>query len=53
MRMLMGAMLEFQRQGAILFDYGNNIRRERVADAAYRLNGRSFPRSPLYDCRGS
>ena len=51
----MRAMLELQRQGAILFDYGNNIRREAanagVSDFAYPGFVPAFIR-PLF-CTGS
>ena len=50
----MRAMLEFQRQGAILFDYGNNIRREAenagVSDVSYPGFVPAFIR-PLF-CEG-
>jgi urocanate hydratase len=51
----MSAMLEFQRQGAVLFDYGNNIRREAenagVRDFSYPGFVPAFIR-PLF-CEGS
>jgi urocanate hydratase len=51
----MRAMLEFQRAGAVLFDYGNNIRREAenagVSDFSYPGFVPAFIR-PLF-CQGS